>query len=190
MVDEDEANRDPDGFPQQVQATKAQHDVALGIDGADLISQTPSSTLLPGETWIYAATFEATESLTTETRVTATVTEDQRSGLDQGVRRTGVNAVGIESITVEEDQSLPGFGDSVGAGFALLGLLVGLLIVFVGLAVPFLWLLPVVGVIIWLGKRHDRKKAAAAPEPTEATGQEQDEQETDSSGSAEMQAPT
>jgi len=165
-------------------------DRALGIDSADLISQTPSSNLLPGETWIFAATFEATESVTTETRVTAAVTQDQRAGVDQGVRRSGVNTVGVESITVEEDESLPGFGDSLGAGLALLGVLVGLLVILVGLAVPFLWLIPVAGIIVWLAKRRERNNLAPASKSAGPTEPEHDAPKTEHSSSAEPESST
>jgi len=165
-------------------------DRALGIEQAELISLTPNSTMLSGETWIFAATFEATESLDTETRVTATVADDERNTVDQGVRRTGVNTVGIESITVEQDESLPGFADSLGAGLALLGVLVGLLVIFVGLAVPFLWLAPVAGVIIWIVKRRDPNKSVAAPETTDAEKTSQDQRTAGGSTSAETKGST
>jgi len=148
-------------------------DRKLGIDEVDLISLTPNSTLLPGETWIFASTFEATESLTTESRVTAIVAPDPNAnGVDQGARRSGVNTVGVEAITVDDDDSLPGFAESVGGGFALLQLLIGILVVLVGLVIPFLWIPPLAAVIVWFGKRHNRNKGVSGPPDPVRSGQD------------------
>jgi len=165
----------------------------LGIDRAELISQAPGAALLPGETWIFAATFEATESVTTETRVTAIVTEDDPSGVDQGVNREGVNregvnTVGIESITVEQTESLPGFGDSVGAGLGVLRLIIGVLIVAVGLTVPFLWLVPIAGIVFWIARRRDRNSEVGVSKSGEPGSGVEDGPEPDQSISAESQS--
>jgi hypothetical protein len=68
-------------------------------------------------------------------------------------------------LTVRPDDSLPGFADALGAGFAALSHLISLVLVAVGAALPFAWLIPVAVVALrWARRRHE----VAAPPPPPA----------------------
>ena len=65
----------------------------------------------------------------------------------------------MEAMVVEEDTSLPGFADAVGASWDFLKLLFGLAVLVVGAVVPFIWLLAVVAGIIWWRRRRSATTA-------------------------------
>ena len=98
-------------------------------------------------------------------------------------------------VDTRSDDSLPGFGDSVSDGAGLLRSLVGVVLIVVGVMVPFLPFVAVIAVLIWWRRRRrgnappKRKKAKAKvpppapapPPPPEAEPEPEPERSADSS---------
>ena len=58
-------------------------------------------------------------------------------------------------VVAEEDDSLPGFGDAVGGGLAALGLIGSVLLVIVGVVLPFV---PLIGIVAYVVLRIRRRR--------------------------------
>jgi predicted lipid-binding transport protein (Tim44 family) len=85
--------------------------------------------------------------------VTATPIDDRGDRLADVTDETSV------LLIAEEDDSLPGFADAVGGGFAAILLLGSVLLVGVGVTLPFVPLVAVAAfVIIWTRRRRDRRE--------------------------------
>ena len=82
----------------------------------------------------------------------------------QPLEGRGVADTAIATIVAVDPGGLPGFGDGLEASWELLSLLGGLIVLGLGAAVPFLWIIPV----IWLVARWlDRRRSPRVPETTE-----------------------
>lgn len=118
--------------------------------------------LAPGGQRLFRARVAADPSRSVAVRVTAVPVT---AGHD-AARSVTAEAGGL-SLTVEPDDSLPGFVDAVGAGWGALLRVVGLVVVAVGATLPFLWVVPAaLAVLRW---RDRRRSTPAAPPPPEAT---------------------
>ena len=85
--------------------------------------------------------------------VTATPIDDRGDRLADVMDETAV------VLIADEDDSLPGFADAVGGGFAAILLLGSVLLVGVGVALPFVPLVAAVAfVIIWTRRRRERRE--------------------------------
>jgi len=151
-------------------------DRALDIAAADVVRlSTPASeTLAPGDTWLYYAVFEATSTSLSTSRVTATPVET----IDRVTAAIGgesvSNAVNL-TVGVRADDSLPGFSDAFGRAVDVLKVIIAIIIIVVAFAIPFLWIFPLVFVIV-LGARRRKERiqhkaseklaAARRPEPS------------------------
>ena len=68
-------------------------------------------------------------------------------------------------VDVEEDESLPGFADSVSDGAGFLRSLVGVALVVIGVVIPFLPFIAVIIALIWWRRRRRRARRQASPPP-------------------------
>ena len=66
-------------------------------------------------------------------------------------------------VNVEEDESLPGFRDSISDGAEFLRSLVGVALVVVGVLIPFLPFVAVIIALVWWRRRRGRKQASPPP---------------------------
>ena len=80
-----------------------------------------------------------------------------------GEERAEISGRADVSVELETETTLPGLGDSVNTGVRILQILGGLLLVLVGVFVPFLPLAVVVGLLIWVLNRRSRRRS---PDPS------------------------
>ena len=138
-------------------------DRALDIEDPRLLTDTADTVLEPDRTWLYTATFTATSSLTTESRVTATpVRVSERVGVEAGAGPS-VSVVGFVLVDVTPDNSLPGFTDAFGGAVDVMRGLIGILVILAGVAVPFLWIPLIAALVLWFRRR---RSASVAEDPT------------------------
>jgi len=144
----------------------------LGARPADFIVVTGDATvpLEPDERMILALEIEADYPVRTEPTVVGTAV-----GVNDQALRIELQVVEGEELLymVEEDTSLPGFGDALSGAWETLQGLFGLIVVLAGVAIPFLWV-PLALAAIWYWRRRKQtpssppKSPPAEPQPAEA----------------------
>ncbi len=125
----------------------------LDITGVDVVvtEGSLSGQLAPGERIVgYYEVPAATASSTVALRVSATVINE--AGEDLGVARVGDR--GNSFIEIRESDALPGFGDSLDRGLDILAGLIGVVVILVGLFLPFIW----IPIVLWLVLRVLRSR--------------------------------
>lgn len=116
--------------------------------------------LLPGERVFAWAAAEAPARGRSRVAIAAVAVDDKGVSLRVGAEVEQVNDPDLRFV---ENDALPGFGDALGASWSAMLSIVGVLVLAVGLLVPFLWVLPVA----WLGRRWwlGRGPRPIAPKP-------------------------
>ena len=133
-------------------------DVAFGVDSRDvlLVSGDLDAPLAPGGRLVFSAVTESTTSRAAQGRVQATPVDEAGNELGQAPVADGSDVF----LTVEPDDSLPGFLSGLDAGWDLLVRVFSVLVLALGFALPFAWVLP----LAWyLRRRFPRQAKAAAP---------------------------
>ena len=136
-------------------------DHGLDIDPADVIvvEGDLAEPLLVGDRLIVAYEVSAKLRLFTEPSVLANPIDD----FGQPIREhLDVESNAIR-LTVAEDTSLPGFGDSFGAGVGALFAMLSIGLVVLGVLLPFVWVPIVALAIVWWVRR--RQRASSSPDP-------------------------
>lgn len=125
-------------------------DTVLELEMGDLIVVfgDPESRLEPGQFLILAAEIAPERTLRTQTRATAAPINADDEVLESR-RVSNTNSVFVEAV---DPGGLPGFGDGISTSVELVQQLGGLAVLFVGLAIPLLW----VPLLIWLYLRWRR----------------------------------
>ena len=138
-------------------------DDALDLDPADLIavSGDPTRPLAPGESVVVAVEVTLDESVRPVGSVTAQPVDDDGEPL--ATARVGQRAQ--VDIDVAADDSLPGLGRALSAGWSAFVTVLTLLALGLAVALPFLWIIPVAALIAWLIRR--RQLGGPAPVRTE-----------------------
>lgn len=145
-------------------------DPVLGIDLSDLslvFGQTEEP-LEPGESLVYFLAFDVEETVRLQTRVAAIPLDEEGEPLEgRGVADTATAiVVGVEP------SGLPGFADGLEASWSLLEFIAGAVVLAAGAIVPFLWLVPVIWLIVrWVRRSDSNTEQDSAP------GDEQEEAE-------------
>ncbi len=143
-------------------------DRQLDLETEDFVRLTSSDDglLAPEATWIYAATIDASESASLETRVTATAYEQADDNpAAVALDGVGVSTVAFGFVEVTPDNSLPGFKDAFDAAVAVLALLVGLLVLAAGVIIPFLWVGVIVAAVVWIRRRRRPTESSTTTVP-------------------------
>ena len=116
----------------------------------------PIRTLEPGEKITLALEIAPERDLRTETRVSATPLNQDGQPLES---RTVASTTTVFIDTVDPG-GVPGFSDGLSASFAFLADLGRVLILGVGVLLPFIWLLPI---LVWLFLRWRRRERLVGP---------------------------
>ncbi len=146
-------------------------DPVLGIDLSDLtlvFGQTEGP-LEPGESLVYFLAFDVEETVRLQTRVAAIPLDEAGEPLEG----RGVADTATAIIVGAEPSGLPGFADGLEASWSLLVFIAGAVVLAAGAIVPFLWLVPV----IWLIVRWVRRRSGSNTEQGSAPGEEQEDEE-------------
>ncbi len=123
---------------------------ALEVVTSDLIAVEgdPDQPLAPGARLVLAQETTLDRDLTAHPAVFA-LADVSSPGIDRPVVQLQQGSTRPLTLDAVPDDSLPGFGDALSSSLGVLATLTGLLVVALGWVVPFLWLLPIVGVAIW-----------------------------------------
>lgn len=133
-------------------------DDGLGLDlrDLDIAAGTLDEPLGLGESVVLFAEVDAEPFTRSRVQVTASPVDADGNDL-----RTGQTAAQYElPLDIEEDTSLPGFGNGLDAGLDVLTGIVGVIVVASGFLLPFVWLLPV----LWVARRWQLKRRAQRAE--------------------------
>lgn len=137
------------------------HRLGIDPDEVTLVGVEEGDELAPGDQVVAWATFEAEPDVAPAPAVSAVPIDAGGTQLRVATR----SEVTPMELEVAPDESLPGFGDALGAGAGALGMVLGILVVVLGVAVPFLVIgLPIAAAVIWWRRRNtdDAPPAPAA----------------------------
>ena len=81
----------------------------------------------------------------------------------QGAELPEVSGTALVWLDSRTDESLPGFADSVSEGAGFLRTIVGVVLVVVGVLVPFLPFLAVIAALVWWRRRRRRRRPESSP---------------------------
>ncbi len=139
-------------------------DTVLDIELGDLIVVVgnPAGTLQPGQSFTLAFEVEVDQDVRTRTRVEATPVNQDGEPIE-GRTVAATTQAGIQAV---EPGGLPGFSDGLAAAWDMLLWLGGVIVLFAGLLLPFIW----VPIVVWLIWRWRRKRKDG--EPSEEGGAE------------------
>ncbi len=130
----------------------------LGVDDVVVTEGDLASPLAPGERIVAAYVVEASPD-------PSRLVVDARPVDVEGVALPSAVAVQIQGplLSVDADDALPGFAESVGNGWDALQRITAAVLVVVGVLVPFLWLVPLAA-LAWVALR--RRSSGRTPSPT------------------------
>jgi hypothetical protein len=155
-------------------------DAVLDVELGDLIVVwgDPQGILEPGQSMVLAHEITVERNQRTQTRVSA-VPVDQDGNRVEGREVAGTVSMGIDAV---DPGGLPGFTDGLQASWEALLAIGGLVILFAGAVLPFIWLIP----LLWLAWRWRQRRIAeyeaqgtspATPPWVEAAESEQEPEE-------------
>jgi len=122
----------------------------------------PAATIEPGESIMLAAEIVAERDLRTQTRIGATpVNQD-----GQPLAGRTVAATATVFVNAVDPGGVPGFRDGLEASLGLLADLGRVIILSLGIALPFIWLIPIVGWVLIRWRRRDRVTLDSEPAPS------------------------
>ena len=137
-------------------------DTVLDVELDDLIVVFGDPALLePGQNLIFVAEITLDRDLRTRTKVTAEPVKEETGDVITG--RT-VSRTEASFISVEDPGGLPGFEDGLSSSWNVLQDIGGLAILGAGAILPFLWLVLLIGVYLWLRRRRSNETEATAEE--------------------------
>ncbi|MGI9610589.1 MAG: DUF4349 domain-containing protein, partial [Acidimicrobiia bacterium] len=126
----------------------------LTLEDLTVVFGEPTDTIEPGESIMFAAEVTVERDLRTQTRVSATPVNQEGQAL---AGRT-VSTTSTIFINAVDPGGIASFGEGLSASISFLANLGRVLILSLGLLLPFIWLLPI---LIWLGVRNSRKTKKA-----------------------------
>lgn len=135
-------------------------DAVLDVELGDLIVVwgDPSGILEPGQSIVLAHEMTVERNLRTQTRITAEpVNED-------GNRVEGREVGSTVSMSIEalDPGGLPGFADGLEASVDALLAIVGLIVLFAGAVLPFVWVIPL-GWLLWNWQKRRHAQRVSQP---------------------------
>jgi hypothetical protein len=139
-----------------LELTDAVLDVTL--DDLTVVFGEPNQVIEPGESIMLATEIVGERDLRTQTRVSADPVNQE------GVTLTGRSVAATATIFIDavDPGGIAGFSDGLGASLRFLANLGRVLILGAGVALPFVWLIPLVG---WLYLRWRRRESTTVTAP-------------------------
>jgi hypothetical protein len=145
----------------------------ISIEDLTVIDGSPTGSLDPGQSLILATTIQPDRRVRTQTTVTAVPVNDDGSPIET---RT-VSQTESVVIAVEEPEGMPGFDDGVRVATAVLQWVGGVIVIAAGLAIPFLWLIPLLALLWWWRRRRKAAARAAGDGESEKAADEHESEE-------------
>jgi len=138
--------------------------LVLSIDDLTVIDGDPAGDLLPGQSMILSTSVDVERRIRTQTTVTAIPVN--ADGTEIETRK--VSDIGSVVLRSEKPEGLPGFDDGLRVATDVLQWIGGMFVIAAGLAVPFLWLIPLLALLWWWRRRRrdQRVEEIAAMFPT------------------------
>ncbi len=122
----------------------------LDLDDLAVIDGDPEGDLQPGQSMILATSVEVERRLRTRTTITAIPVNQDGTAIE--ARKVSSN--GSVLLRATEEEGLPGFDDGIRVATDALQWIGGVFVIAAGLAVPFLWLIPLLGILWWWRRRR------------------------------------
>ncbi len=127
-------------------------DTVLDLELGDLtvIDGDPTEDLQPGQSVLLATSIDVERRIRTRTTITAIPVNQDGTPIE--ARK--VSSTGSVTLRAAEEEGLPGFDDGVRVATDILQWIGGVVVLAAGLAVPFLWLIPLVALLWWWRRRR------------------------------------
>jgi hypothetical protein len=138
--------------------------LAVEIDDLRVVFGDPAAVLPPGQDVLLAYELTANRRLRTQTKVTANPVNDEGTRIES----RDVAATASIAVDAEEPEGLPGFDDGIRVATDVLRWFGGMIVVSVGLLVPFLWVIALLWLGLWWRGRRVRSQVDAAVAEAEA----------------------
>ncbi|MDH3500363.1 MAG: DUF4349 domain-containing protein [Acidimicrobiia bacterium] len=135
----------------------------LTIDDLTVIDGDPSGSLQPGQSMILTKLVDVERRIRTQTTVTAVPVNEDGTPIETRV----VSSTGTVSLRAEKPEGMPGFDDGMRVATDVLSWIGGVIVIAAGLAVPFLWVIPLAAIVWWWWRR---RKDGRDAEPAAAVG--------------------
>ncbi|MDJ0925777.1 MAG: DUF4349 domain-containing protein [Acidimicrobiia bacterium] len=164
-------------------------DAVLDVELADLIVVwgDPNGILEPGQTLVLAHEMTVERNQRTQTRVSAEPVNEEGNRVE-GREVASTVSMGIDAV---DPGGLPGFTDGLEASWDAVLTIGGLIVLFAGALLPFIWVIPLLWLLWRWRKRHVAAQAArvqAAPKEPPPAGVEPADEPADKP--ADKPAPT
>lgn len=145
-------------------------DTVLDLELDDLVVMfgDPQGTIEPGQSVVFAAEIVVERRIQTRTRVTATPVNDD----GRPVEGRSVAATSSVFISAVDPGGLPGFGDGLSASWDVLQTTGGLVILFAGSILPFIWVLALAWIYFAWRRRHKPAAVVVEEEPDDGAANE------------------
>jgi hypothetical protein len=128
------------------------------IDELTVVFGDPGAVLPPGQDVLLAYELTASRRVRTQTKVTANPVNEEGTQIES----RDVAATATISVDPEEPEGLPGFDDGIRVATDVLRWFGGVIVVSVGLLVPFLWVIALLLLGLWWRGRRVRSQVDAA----------------------------
>ncbi|QGG96396.1 DUF4349 domain-containing protein [Actinomarinicola tropica] len=135
------------------------HQLGLDPDDVTLVDWEEDAVLAPGDVVVAWGAFTADPDERPAPDVSAAALDDAGTRLRVGVESSTTPV----DLVVEEDESLPGFGDAFGTGLSVLGTVFGIVVMAAGLVVPLLVLLVPLAAAVWWWRRRSSERVNDEP---------------------------
>ncbi len=127
-------------------------DTVLELEIGDLtiVDGDPTGDLQPGQSMLLSTTVEVTRRIRTQTTVTGVPVNADGSPIETRV----VSDRGSVVLRSDRPEGMPGFDDGLRVATDVLQWIWGVIVIGAGLAVPFLWVIPLVALLWWWRRRR------------------------------------
>ena len=137
----------------------------LEIDDLVVVFGDPDTALQPGQTLTLAADIVLERSLRTQTRVSATPVDPDGRALES----RGAASTDSIALTAEDPGGVPGFSEGLEGGVSLLAYIGRVVVLIAGAVLPFVWLIPLAGLLLWWQRRRRGPEGEISSEVGSAT---------------------
>ncbi|HEX9643547.1 MAG TPA: DUF4349 domain-containing protein [Acidimicrobiia bacterium] len=134
------------------------------IDELTVVFGDPGAVLPPGQDVLLAYELTASRRVRTQTKVTANPVNEEGTRIES----RDVAATASIAVDAEEPEGLPGFDDGFRVATDVLAWFGGMIVVSVGLLVPFVWVIALLWLGLWWRGRRVRSQVDAAVAEAEA----------------------
>jgi hypothetical protein len=134
----------------------------LVLGDLTVVDGDPAEPLQPGQAFLLTTTLEPDRRVRTQTTVTAVPVNEDGTPIE--ARK--LSTTGAVTVRVDEPEGMPGFDDGLRVATNVLEWIGGVIVIVAGLAVPFLWVIPLAALWWWWRRRRRRAGTEGPPPPS------------------------